>query len=118
MMKYLSDANWWKQASILVGGLLEAIWTFLATLNIHYVWFTDKSINAFVAVIIAFGSLFVGVIATLVNTYLSEHSKKKAKQVASDYDEEVKQAAAQKLAEAQKLVALAKQAQSVTGDAK
>lgn len=116
MMKYLSDANWWKQASILVGGLLEAIWTFLATLNIHYAWFTDKSINAFVAMIIAFGSLFVGVIATLVNTYLSEHSKKKAKQVVSDYDEQQKQEAAAKLEEAKKLVELANQAK--IGDAK
>lgn len=110
MMKYLNDLNWWKQLSINVGGVLSSILAFLSILNIHYKWLTADSINAFVTVIVAFGTLFVGSFAAIVNTYITEHSKKKAKQVAADYEEEKKQEAAAKLEEAKKLVELAKQA--------
>ncbi len=85
MMKYLLDPDWWKQFGVLLGGFLVSIWTFLATLNIHFEWFTDKSINAFIAVISAFGALFMGSLATIANTFLTNRSKKKAAQVVDDY---------------------------------
>jgi uncharacterized protein involved in cysteine biosynthesis len=92
MMKYLSDLNWWKQLGLNVGGVLTSILAFLGVLNVHYEWFTSNSINAVVAFILALGSLFVGSLATLINTYLTDKSKKKASQVASDYEAEIKAA--------------------------
>jgi hypothetical protein len=94
MMKYLSDINWWKQFGLNVGGVLTAILGFLSILNIHYRWLNAGSINAFITLILALGVLFVGSFATIINTYLTERSKKKAKQVADDYT-------TQKLAEEQ-----------------
>jgi Na+/phosphate symporter len=116
MMKYLDDLNWWKHLAINVGGVLTSILGFLSILNIHYKWLTADSINAFVAIIVAFGTLFVGSFATIVNTYVTERSKKKAKQVAADYEEQKKAEAAAKLEEAKKLVELANQHQA--GDSK
>jgi hypothetical protein len=116
MMKYLNDLNWWKQLAINVGGVLSSVLAFLSILNIHYKWLTAGSINAVVDIIVAFGTLFVGSFATIVNTYVTEYSKKKAKQVAADYEEQKKAEAAAKLEEAKKLVALANQAQA--GDSK
>lgn len=110
-MKYLNDLNWWKQLAINIGGVLSSILSFLSVLNIHYNWLTSDSINAFTSFIVALGTLFVGSFATIVNTYLTEHSKKKAKQVAADYEEQKKAEAAAKLAEAKRLVELAKQAE-------
>ncbi|MEJ9210132.1 hypothetical protein [Bacillus smithii] len=112
MMKYLNDLNWWKQLAINVGGVLTSILSFLSILNIHYNWLTADSINAFTSFIVAFGTLFVGSFATIVNTYVTEHSKKKAKKVAEDYEEQKKQEAAAKLEEAKRLVELAKQAEA------
>jgi hypothetical protein len=111
-MKYLNDLNWWKQLAINVGGVLTSILGFLSILNIHYKWLTADSINAFTSFIVALGTLFVGSFATIVNTYVTEHSKKKAKLVAADYEEQKKAEAAAKLEEAKKLVALANQAQA------
>jgi sugar phosphate permease len=88
MMKYLSDLNWWKQLALNVGGVLTAVLAFLGMLNIHYEWFTDSSINAAMAIIVAFGTLFVGSLATLLNTYLTKRAKEKATQVAVDYAQE------------------------------
>jgi uncharacterized membrane protein (DUF106 family) len=84
-MKYLSDINWWKQLSLNVGGVLTSILGFLGILNIQFHWLTAGSINAVVTVIVALGTLFVGSLATLINTYLTDKSKLKAKQVADDY---------------------------------
>lgn len=112
MIKYLNDLNWWKQLAINVGGVLTSILSFLSILNIHYNWLTADSINAFTSFIVALGTLFVGSFATIVNTYVTEHSKKKAKQVAEDYEEQKKAEAAAKLEEAKRLVELAKQAEA------
>lgn len=112
MMKYLNDLNWWKQLAINVGGVLTSILSFLSILNIHYNWLTADSINAFTSFIVALGTLFVGSFATIVNTYVTEHSKKKAKQVTEDYKEQKKAEAAAKLEEAKRLVELAKQAEA------
>jgi uncharacterized membrane protein (DUF106 family) len=111
-MKYLNDLNWWKQLAINVGGVLSSVLAFLSILNIHYKWLTAGSINAVVDIIVAFGTLFVGSFATIVNTYVTEYSKKKAKQVAADYEEQKKAEAAAKLEEAKKLVELANQHQA------
>jgi hypothetical protein len=92
-MKYLSDSNWWKQFALNVGGVLTSILGFLGILNIQFHWLNAGSINAVVTVIVAFGTLFVGSLATLINTYLTDNSKKKAQQVADDYA--AKQEAAQ-----------------------
>jgi uncharacterized membrane protein (DUF106 family) len=85
MMKYLSDISWWKQFALNVGGVLTSILGFFSILNIQFHWLTAGSINGVVTVILALGTLFVGSIATLVNTYLTDKSKLKAKQVADDY---------------------------------
>lgn len=94
MMKYLSNMNWWKQFALNVGGVLTAFLAFLSILNIQYHWLTASSINAVVTLIVAIGTLFVGSLATVINTYLTKNSKEKAKQVAEDY-------AAQQLSEQQ-----------------
>lgn len=109
MMKYLSDINWWKQLSLNVGGVLTACLAFLSILNIQYHWLTASSINAFVTLIIAIGTLFVGSFATLVNTYLTKGSKEKAKQVADDY---TAQQLAQEQAEIDKVKAALAQLQA------
>ncbi|MED4840018.1 hypothetical protein P9695_06680 [Weizmannia sp. CD-2023] len=84
-MKYLSDLSWWKQTATLVGGVLTALIAFFATLNIHYKWLTADSVNAFVTLIVAVGSLFVGSIATWLNTYLTSKKKDEATTVAISY---------------------------------
>jgi uncharacterized membrane protein (DUF106 family) len=95
MMKYLSDISWWKQLALNVGGVLTSILGFLSILNIQYHWLTAGSINTVVTVIIAIGTLFVGSFATIINTYLTDSSKKKATAVAEDYQaqQEAKQQA-------------------------
>jgi uncharacterized membrane protein (DUF106 family) len=110
MMKYLSDINWWKQLGLNVGGVLTSILGFLSILNIQFHWLTAGSINAVITIIIAFGTLFVGSLATLINTYLTDKSKLKAKQVADDYA--AKQEAEQQ-AEIDKIKAALAQLQSV-----
>ncbi|MCF7615604.1 MULTISPECIES: hypothetical protein [Bacillus] len=93
MMKYLSDIEWWKHLATNVGGVLTAILGFLSILNLHFDWFSPGSIDAFTAIIIAIGTLFVGSFSTIVNTYLTKHSKEKAKQVADKYEELVEKTA-------------------------
>lgn len=88
MMKYLSDSDWWKQFSTNLGGVLTALMGALAILNIHYKWLTANSINAYVTVVMAVGTLFVGSFATIVNTYLTKRAKEKATVVAVDYAQE------------------------------
>ncbi|MED1205858.1 hypothetical protein [Heyndrickxia acidicola] len=85
MMKYLSDTNWWKQTSLKVGGFLTSVLGALSLLNIHFEWLTANSINAVVSIIGAFGVFFVGCLATLINTYLTDRSKQEAKAIADDY---------------------------------
>jgi predicted RND superfamily exporter protein len=109
-MKYLSDLNWWKQFALNVGGVLTSILGFLSILNIQFHWLTASSINAVVTVILAFGTLFVGSLATLINTYLTDKSKQKAAAVAEDY--QAQQEAAQQ-AEINKIKAALAQLQSV-----
>jgi hypothetical protein len=110
MMKYLSDINWWKQFALNVGGVLTSILGFLSILNIQFHWLTVGSINAVVTVIIAFGTLFVGSLATLINTYLTDKSKQKAAAFAEDY--QAKQEAVQK-AEIDKIKVALAQLQTV-----
>jgi uncharacterized membrane protein (DUF106 family) len=85
MMKYLSNLNSWQQISLKVMGLLTQVLGLLSILDIHYKWLTASSINAFGAIIVAFGSFFVGTLAILINTYLTDRSKQKAKAVADEY---------------------------------
>ncbi|MED4866097.1 hypothetical protein ABET15_04150 [Heyndrickxia faecalis] len=84
-MKYLSDLNWWKQTATLVGGVLTALIAFFGALNVHFQWMTADSVNAFVSLIVAVGALFVGSIATILNTYLTKKKKEQATQVAISY---------------------------------
>ncbi|APB37991.1 hypothetical protein [Heyndrickxia coagulans] len=88
IMKYLSDLNWWKQTATLVGGVLTALIAFFGALNVHFQWLTADSVNAFVSLIVAVGTLFVGSFATIVNTYLTKRAKEKATVVAVDYAQE------------------------------
>lgn len=85
IMKYLSDLNWWKQTATLVGGVLTALIAFFGALNVHFQWLTADSVNAFVSLIVAFGALFVGSIATILNTYLTNKKKEQATTVAISY---------------------------------
>jgi hypothetical protein len=110
IMKYLSDINWWKQFALNVGGVLTSILGFLSILNIQFHWLTAGSINGVVTVIIAFGTLFVGSLATLINTYLTDNSKKKAATVVEDYQA---QQEAEQQAEINKIKAALAQLQSV-----
>jgi acyl-CoA synthetase (AMP-forming)/AMP-acid ligase II len=110
MMRYLSDINWWKQFGLNVGGVLTSILGFLSILNIQFHWLTAGSINGIVMVILAFGTLFVGSLATLINTYLTDNSKKKAAAVAEDYQA---QQEAEQQAEIDKIKAILAQLQSV-----
>lgn len=110
MLKYLSDINWWKQFALNVGGVLTSILGFLSILNIQFHWLTAGSVNAVVTVIIAFGALFVGSLATLINTYLTDKSKQKAAAVAEDY--QAQQEAAQQ-AEIDKIKVALAQLQAV-----
>jgi hypothetical protein len=111
-MKNLNDLDWWKHLATNVGGVLTSVLGFFSILNLHYDWFNVGSINAFVAIIVALGTLFVGSFATFVNTYLTNHSKVKAAEVVAKYDADQKAAAAEKLAEAKKIVELAAQAEA------
>jgi hypothetical protein len=81
-MKNLSDLNWWKQVSVLVGGFLSSLLGLLSWLNIHFKWFTSGTIDASVVGIVALGVFIVGMIATLKNTYLTKGSKDKAVEIA------------------------------------
>jgi len=109
MMNYLSDLNWWKQFALNVGGVLTSVLGFFSILNIQYHWLTANSINAFVTLIVAIGTLFVGSFATLVNTYLTKGSKERAKKVAEDY---TAQQLAQEQAEIEKVKAALTQLQA------
>ena len=77
-MNFLNDLDWWKHLATNVGGVLTAILGFLSILNLHFDWFSPGSIDAFTAIIVAIGTLFVGSFSTIVNTYLTKHSKEKA----------------------------------------
>lgn len=129
-MKYLSDLNWWKQLALNVGGVLTAVISFLSVLNIHYKFLTVGSVNSFVDIIIAVGTLVVGSLASLFNTYLTKSSKDQAIQIANETqaqaiaEEAAKQAQAQaeldelkkkiELIEAQKQAEAQAQEQSAT----
>lgn len=100
IMKYLSDLNWWKQTATLVGGVLTALIAFFGALNVHFQWLTANSVNAFVSLIVAIGALFVGSIATILNTYLTNKKKEQATTVAISYAQD---AAAKEDAEYEKI---------------
>ncbi|CAI6329555.1 hypothetical protein M1D45_21815 (plasmid) [Bacillus sp. SA116] len=95
-MNFLNDLDWWKHLATNVGGVLTAILGFLSILNLHFDWFSPGSIDAFTAIIVAIGTLFVGSFSTVVNTYLTKRSKEKAKQVAYKYDTELVEKTAKK----------------------
>jgi len=105
-MKYLSDLNWWKQTATLVGGVLTALIAFFGALNVHFQWLTADSVNAFVSLIVAVGSLFVGSLATWLNTYLTRKKKDEATTVAISYAQD---AAAKEDAEYEKIKAIVAQ---------
>jgi len=105
-MKYLSDLNWWKQTATLVGGVLTALIAFFGALNVHFQWLTADSVNAFVSLIVAIGALFVGSIATILNTYLTNKKKEQATQVAISYAQDT---AAKEDAEYEKIKAVVAQ---------
>lgn len=66
-----------KQYVALFGAWLSAVLLFLGTLNIKFVWFNAASIEAFVAVLIAFISFALLIYGIYKNTYvLSEKAKK------------------------------------------
>lgn len=114
IMKYLSDLNWWKQTATLVGGVLTALIAFFGALNVHFQWLTSDSVNAFVSLIVAVGALFVGSIATILNTYLTKKKKEQATQVAISYAQDT---ATTEDAEREKIKAIVEQvleAQGVT----
>ena len=106
IMKYLSDLNWWKQTATLVGGVLTALIAFFGALNVHFQWLTADSVNAFVSLIVAVGALFVGSIATILNTYLTKKKKEQATQVAISYAQDT---AAKEDAEYEKIKAVVAQ---------
>ncbi|MBX6334370.1 hypothetical protein IRY61_03470 [Candidatus Saccharibacteria bacterium] len=106
IMKYLSDLNWWKQTATLVGGVLTALIAFFGALNVHFQWLTADSVNAFVSLIVAVGALFVGSLATWLNTYLTSKKKDEATTVAISYAQD---AAAKEDAEYEKIKAVVAQ---------
>ncbi|WP_025727696.1 hypothetical protein [Heyndrickxia ginsengihumi] len=105
MMKYLSDISWWKQLSLNVLTLLTSLLAALTVAKVHIDWFTSDTINAVAQFIIAFGTFFVGSVAGIINTYITERSKKKAKEVAEKYAQEQAEAAAAKVAKAKEVLA-------------
>ncbi len=113
-MKYLSDLNWWKQTATLVGGVLTALIAFFGTLNVHFQWLTSDSVNAFVSLIVAVGALFVGSIATILNTYLTNKKKEQATTVAISYAQD---AAAKEDAEYEKIKSVVEQVLSAQNTA-
>lgn len=66
-----------KQYVALFGGWLSAVLLFMGTLNVKFEWFTASSIEAFVAVLIAFIPFALLLYGVYKNTYrLSEKAKK------------------------------------------
>ncbi|MBC1722233.1 hypothetical protein [Listeria seeligeri] len=67
-----------KQWAIQLTGLLTAIYTLLASLNLHFEWFTMDSINAFVAVFVALVAFAGTLYPTFKNTFLFKKGKEQA----------------------------------------
>ena len=59
-----------KQYVGLFGGLLSAILLFLGTLNIKFEWFTDVSISAFTAVLVASIPFALAIYGVWKNSYV------------------------------------------------
>jgi len=70
-----------KGLAILIVGFLTSAMGFLATLNVHFHWLTDASINAFGAMFIASVMLAGSVYAVWKNTFVSKKAQKQNKEL-------------------------------------
>lgn len=64
----------------LFGGLLSAVLLFLTTLNIHFEWFNEGSINAFTAVLVAAVPFVLVVYGVYKNSYIITKRAKEQEQ--------------------------------------
>jgi hypothetical protein len=72
-----------KDIFTLLGGFLTSVFLFLGTIGVSFDWFTQASIDAFVFMAAAAGSLVLNLYAVWKNTHVSDRLKgntqKKAK---------------------------------------
>lgn len=64
-----------KGVAILLSGWLFALMGFLSTLNIHFEWLTEESINAFVAFVVATVILIGTAWPVWKNTFVSKKAQ-------------------------------------------
>jgi protein-S-isoprenylcysteine O-methyltransferase Ste14 len=69
-----------KQYIGLFGGFLSAVLLFLGTLNVEFEWFTTDSIDAFIAVLIAFIPFALLIYGVYKNSYIMTGKARKQEQ--------------------------------------
>jgi hypothetical protein len=65
-----------KDIFTLLGGFLTSVFLFLGTIGVSFEWFTQTSIDAFVFMAAAAGSLVLNLYAVWKNTHVSNRLKK------------------------------------------
>ncbi|TYS87563.1 PTS mannose transporter subunit IID [Rossellomorea aquimaris] len=67
-----------KDIFTLLGGFLTSVFLFLGTIGVSFDWFTQTSIDAFVFMAAAAGSLVLNLYAVWKNTHVRNRLKKNA----------------------------------------
>jgi hypothetical protein len=67
-----------KDLFTLLGGFLTSVFLFLGTIGVSFDWFTQTSIDAFVFMAAAAGSLVLNLYAVWKNTHVRNRLKKNA----------------------------------------
>jgi hypothetical protein len=67
-----------KDLFTLLGGFLTSVFLFLGTIGVSFDWFTQTSIDAFVFMAAAAGSLVINLYAVWKNTHVRNRLKKNA----------------------------------------